>query len=123
MIIGAMTIEGDAVVPVRLRGLPETSIEVRAAIDTGFTEQISLPEGIIRQLGLNIVDEADLSLADGTIIQVRVFSAEVFWLGSWRRVNIAQVEGMPLIGLGLLRGCRLVIEVIEGGRVVIEKVG
>jgi hypothetical protein len=60
------------------------------------------------------------TLADGTESISRAFEAEVHWLGIWLRVLVAEIEGIPLLGMALLGGCFVGIEVKEGGLVEIR---
>lgn len=49
-----------------------------------------------------------------------VYDARVLWRGRERFVPVYEAEGDPLVGMSLLRGSRLTIEVEPGGDVVIE---
>jgi hypothetical protein len=49
-----------------------------------------------------------------------VYDARVLWRGQERFVPVYEAEGGPLVGMSLLRGSRLTVEVEPGGDVVIE---
>jgi hypothetical protein len=45
--------------------------------------------------------------------------ASIHWLGRWRIVAVAIMDGSPLIGMRLLEGCELKIACIPDGPVEI----
>lgn len=49
-----------------------------------------------------------------------MYFAKVLWHGQEREVLALQADGGPLIGMSLLYGSRLVLEVINNGNVTIE---
>ena len=93
-------------------------------IDTGLTEEAALPQDIISRLNLPLAHDADdieLILADGTIAVARVYIASILWHDRIRRVAIASLEGIPLIGMGLMRGSNLSVDAVPGGQVTITE--
>ena len=120
MIVGAVQSDGDAVVSLRVRG-PNGSLSlVEAVVDTGFNDSLTLTPRIVTTLGLLFREEGHYTLADGSEARTRLFAAEVEWSDQWRRVLVAEMEGTPLVGMNLMHGCRLTVDVIEGGRVEIR---
>jgi clan AA aspartic protease len=123
MIVGSVDPNGDAVVPIRVRGSEaesSRSIELPVVVDTGFNEWLTLPPDMITALSLRFREEGRYTLADGSEAASRLFAAEVEWFGRWRRVLIAEMDGGPLMGMALLSGSYLGIEVTSGGRVQIQ---
>lgn len=119
MITGAVQSSGDAVIPLRVRGRPATSVDLAAVVDTGFNDWLALPRSEIAALELPLRETARYTLADGSEVETPLFLAEVEWLGRWRRVLALEMEGGPLIGMAMLRDCRLEIDVTDNGRVTI----
>jgi clan AA aspartic protease len=120
MIVGSVEANGDAVVSLPVRGIHGRVIDVRAAVDTGFNGCLTLSQAEIASLGLSHWDTIRCVLADGSDTISRVFTTEIHWLGQWRRAFIIEAEGGPLLGMELLRGTFLGIEVTAGGRVEIR---
>lgn len=47
---------------------------------------------------------------------------KVLWHGMVRPVAVIAAEGQPLVGMALLRGSRLSVEVLPGGEVAVSEV-
>ena len=122
MIAGRVTPLGQAVVRLRLEapgGPPHTA---DAVVDTGFNGFLALPAQRIRALGLPSIGAKTAILADGTPARVRIFRAIVHWHGTRRVVPALEVHGGALIGMTLLRGSRLTMDVVPNGPVEIEPI-
>jgi clan AA aspartic protease len=102
-------------------GRPDGSfVTVDAVIDTGFTQYLTLPSRTISELGLTRNGTATVVLADGSRKRVPVFKARVRFRGTIRSVDIEESEGDIILGMGMLYGYRLTVDVIEDGDVSIE---
>jgi clan AA aspartic protease len=120
MIVGSVGPGGDAVVRVRVRGPRSTTVESQTVVDTGFNDWLTLSQADIEALALLFREEGRYTLADGSGTVSRLFAAEVEWFGRWRRILVVEMDGGPLLGMGMLRGFFLGVEVIDGGRVEIR---
>lgn len=89
------------------------------AIDTGFTGLMTLPAAEITKLGLPYVMNEYATLADGSIVECRVFQSRIGWHNRLRVVDITETPDMRLIGMRLLRGSLVTIQVEQGGDVEI----
>ncbi len=74
---------------------------------------------MVTALGLSRQSGGTAVLADGSVRQFDIFAAEVTWGGTWREVLVSAVGNEPLMGMRLLAGHKLVIEVVPGGLVEI----
>src|SRR5205085_10870796 len=110
---------GDAVVPLKVRGAGVAPVNIEAVIDTGFNDWLTLPQTMIQSLGLPLREEGRYSLADGSEMNARFFAAQVEWFDQIRHVLVLEMECSPLLGMGMLRGTQLKIQVMTGGRVEI----
>jgi clan AA aspartic protease len=102
-------------------GPDHASVNVQVAIDTGFTGHLTLPPNTVRSLSLPERGFVEVELADGGMTTLGVYEARVLW--HWRplRVPVYEADGGPLIGMSLLRGSTLTIEVIPRGEVTIAE--
>jgi clan AA aspartic protease len=102
-------------------GSDHDSSNIQFAIDTGFTGHLTLPPETVRSLSLPERGFVDVELADGGMATLGVYEARVLW--HWRplRVPVYEADGGPLIGMSLLRGSTLTIEVIPRGEVTIAE--
>ena len=110
----------EAVVPLPILGSGGSRVKVEAVIDTGFTGHLTLPADVVRSLALSRRGFVEVELADGGTTALGVYDARVLWRGRERFVPVYEAEGGPLVGMSLLRGSRLTVEVEPGGDVVIE---
>jgi clan AA aspartic protease len=102
-------------------GFDHASFNIQVAIDTGFTGHLTLPPETVRSLSLPNRGFVEVELADGGMATLGVYEARVLW--HWRslRVPVYEADGGPLIGMSLLRGSTLTIEVIPRGEVTIAE--
>lgn len=121
MIAGEVTPERQGIVRLRVNRPGGPSEEVAAAIDTGFTGFLALPTNTRVRLGLQLVGARRGRLADGRLVLMQLYLANVLWDGVLRRVQVLETGGPCLIGISLLYGYVLTVEAIDGGRVIIEK--
>jgi clan AA aspartic protease len=92
-----------------------------AVIDTGFNGALTLPLEIIRSLSLIRRAPRSLDLADGSTVILDMYKANIGWNGGAQDILVFAAEGDALIGMALLTGYNLTVDVIIGGRVSITK--
>lgn len=93
---------------------------VEAVIDTGFNGFLCLPPVIITALDLSWNASDIVTLGDGSETLFDLYAASVIWDGQYLEIDVAESETEPLIGMALLYGYGLLIDVVEGGAVRIE---
>lgn len=118
MIVGAVNHFREAVIRVVVRG-PSGQSEVDGIVDTGFDGALSLSPRLVSTLGLPFRSRGRAVLADGNEIIFDIYEAVVVWNGKPLRVPVDEADTDPLVGMGLLYGHELTIEVVAGGRVAI----
>jgi len=119
MIQGVVNARHEAVVRVRVRGPGGVESDVDAIVDSGFSASLTLPATTVSALGLVRQFGGTAVLADGSAILFDICAAEVEWDGVWRAVLVSAVGSEPLLGMRLLAGHKLAIEVVPGGLVEI----
>ena len=120
MITGQVSNDREAIITLEILGPQEQKTAVQAILDTGYDGEISLPGELIRQIGLSSAGFRRGMLADGSTVVLSAFLGTLMWHGRQRDVLVAQVDDTPLVGMGLLHGSRLLIDVIPDGTVSIE---
>ena len=110
----------EAVIPLSLQGPAGQARQVEAVIDTGFTGFLTLPPSLVAELGLVFKGTSEATLADGSAVSFDAYDATVFWEGDPRVVLIDEADTTPLVGMLLLNGHNLNMDVEDGGRVVIQ---
>ena len=93
---------------------------MRRVIDTGFNGYLTLPHDLINYLKLQRAGSRHVALGDGNVVVLDVYLAMVLWHGQQREVLALQADGGPLIGMSLLYGNRVMLEVIGDGDVTID---
>jgi len=122
VITGSVTPELEAVLSIELRSLNGQSQTIRAAIDTGFDGVLALPGTVIERLDFPFLGLEKVVLADGSRTVLSTFAATVLWHGKLLRVTAMEAEGGALVGMALLHGSRLTMDVLENGPVRIEPI-
>jgi clan AA aspartic protease len=94
---------------------------VETILDTGFNGSLTLPLDLVAALRLRRRSRSIAVLADGRRERFDVYAATVIWDGAARNVLIQAIDAAPLLGMGLLEGHDLHVEVVIGGAVTIER--
>ena len=92
-------------------------------IDTGFSGEVALPQRTVDQLGLVQKGTTDIRVADGRSANVKVYPLQIEWQGEFRSVEAICTESFPLIGMALLQGSRMCMDVEDAGDVEIKPFG
>jgi clan AA aspartic protease len=120
MITGIVTDRREAVIRIKVRGPAGHEQEIEAIIDTGFDGWLSLPSSLIAHLGLVWHRRGRALLADGNESIFDIYEAVVDWAGATRRIPVDEAETAPLVGISLLEGYELTIQVQRGGIVTLR---
>ena len=120
MIEGAVNSGRQAVITLSIHGPTGRTREVDAVIDTGYSEYLTLPPTIVRQLELPFAGKSRAYLADGSGVFFDLYQATVLWDSQPLPVDAYESNSIPLVGMALLQGHNLNIDVQSGGRVAIQ---
>ncbi len=120
MITGCVTASREAVVSLKVCSPDGTQHDVEAVIDTGFNGSLTLPVTLIEKLDLPWRRRGQAVLADGSKSLFEIYDATIIWDGKRRRIAIDALDAEPLVGMSLLFGHDLTIEVMTGGSVLIK---
>jgi clan AA aspartic protease len=93
-----------------------------AIVDTGFNGWLSLPPDLIAQLNLRWKRRGRALLGDGSECVFNIYEAVVVWDGDYLTIPIDEADSEPLVGMLLMEGYQLIVQVFEGGNVELQKV-
>lgn len=120
MITGIVTTAREAVISLTVRGPTGQEQEIQSVIDTGFDGSLTLPPALIAALELPWRRRGRALLADGNESVFDIYEATVMWDGIPRRISVDEVDIIPLVGMALLYGYELTVQIVEGGSVLIR---
>ncbi len=121
MITGIVNEHHEALIPLRVRNSQGREENILAVVDTGFNGSLSLPSELISKLELEFQRRGLAQLADGSEIIFNIYNGWVIWDELPRRVKIDEANTDPMIGMNLLSGFQLKIDVERGGAVTIQQ--
>ena len=120
MIVGI--VQGrEPLIRLTIRGFRGRRQEIEAVIDTGYTGWLTLPPSVIGALNLRWRTVGRGTLADGSVSLFDVYQAKVLWDGRVRAVFVDEIDATPLVGMSLLRGSELKMQVRARGKVTIKQ--
>jgi clan AA aspartic protease len=119
MITGVVTASREATIRLLIQEASGQLQPLDALIDTGFSGFLTLPSARIASLGLLWLSRQQGLLADGSIQVFDVYAATVEWDGQLRLVEVEAADTDVLLGMSLLAGYELRIQVLPGGLVTL----
>lgn len=120
MITGVVQL-GEGRIRLMLKGRRGREQEIEAVIETGYTASLTLPPALIQALGLRWQTVDRFKLADGSLCVFDVYEAKVLWDGKLREILVDEADADPLVGMRLLKGHELKMQVRYRGKVTIER--
>ena len=122
MIRGTVNADFDAIVNLSICSSKGKVCSQDAIIDTGFNGWLSLPPDLIAKLNLKWKRRGRAILGDGSQCIFNVYEAVIVQDERYRTIPIDEADSEPLVGMSLMEGYQLIIQVFEGGNVEIQKV-
>ncbi len=120
MIEGVVNTAHEAVITLAIQGPSGQASEIDAVVDSGFSGFLTVTPALVSELGFNLRGTGRATLADGSEAKFEVYDVTVLWDGRRRHIEAEAADTTPLVGMRLLAGHSLYMEVEDGGRVVIE---
>ena len=120
MITGTVTAYLEAMIPLTVQGPGGQEHDIEALIDTGFDGWLTLPASLISTLHLAWRRRGRAMLADGSEALFDTYEATVIWDGRPRRIAVDAVNSDPLVGMSLLNGYELTVQIMDEGNVQIK---
>ena len=121
MINGVVSSDRQVVIPLTILGNAGYDRNIEAIVDTGFDGWLSLPPSLIAALALQWRQRGRAFLADGSECVFDIYEGTVVWDGQNVRIPVHEAETAPLVGMSLLDGYELFVQVRSSGNVTIRK--
>jgi clan AA aspartic protease len=121
MITGVVNAEFEPIIPLSIRRSDGQIFTQDAIVDTGFNGWLSLPPDLITQLNLRWKRRGRAMLGDGSECIFNIYEAVVIWDGTLLTIPVDEADSEPLVGMSLMEGYQLTIQVSEGGQVELRK--
>ena len=119
--IGRTVVGDEARVELTVEGIRGQSKTIEAVVDTGFSSWLTLPPDLIKSLELPWYSVEEGILADGSTCRYDVFEAAVIWDGKLRPIFVDAADIEPLVGMKLMRGYELRVQVRERGKITLKR--
>ena len=123
MILGVVNATYEPVVTLALQGPSGRTREIEAVVDTGFSGFLTVTPELATELGLEFRNFGRAILADGREVSFPYYDVTAVWDGQRISIEAEAADTAPLVGMRLLDGHSLYMEVQDGGRVVIQATG
>jgi clan AA aspartic protease len=115
-----MNSQREAIVRLVVVGPEGQESQIEAVLDTGYTGSLTLPSAVVASLSLPFRGRGSALLGDGSESEFDIHEATVTWAGKRRLAAVDVAETDPLLGIGLLLGNELTVQVITGGVVALR---
>lgn len=120
MITGRVNGDLEALVQISVEDNRGNYRAFECVLDTGSDGFVAVPADIIQELGLISRGSRRTGLVNDTEAMIPVYLAVVAWRGELSEVSVLQTEQDFLVGMALLENSTLIVEVWDGGNVLIE---
>ena len=117
MIRGTVNGNLEAILPIKLHGAIDATVNLYAAVDTGFDGFLILDEKTVELLDLPIMSTRRVVLGDSSTAVMKSVRVDVEFAGRESSVIALVSKEDSMIGMRLMLGWNLRIHVREGGTV------
>ncbi|MBC8142452.1 MAG: clan AA aspartic protease [Armatimonadetes bacterium] len=119
MITGEVFYRCEAILRLTVKHPSESAkADLEAVIDSGFSDALLIEESLAVSLNLPVLQAVPYRLGDGSRTFMNRYLLTLFWNGKDQSViATAPVGGGTLVGMKLLYGYSLTIDVVDGGAV------
>lgn len=122
MITWFVNVEFEPIIPLSIRRVDGKDFTQDAIVDTGFNGWLSLPADLIAELNLKWKRRGRAILGDGSECVFNVYEAVVIWDDTLLTIPVDEADAEPLVGMSLMEGYQLTMQVFEGGQVELRKI-
>lgn len=122
MISGVVNAEFEPIIPLSIRRSDGKVFTQDTIVDTGFNGWLSLPPDLTTYLNLTWKRRGRAILGDGSECVFDVYETVVVWDGILLTIPVDEADSEPLVGMSLMEGYQLTVQIFEGGQVELRKV-
>jgi clan AA aspartic protease len=122
MIIGVVNAEFEPIIPLSIRRSDGKVFTQDGIVDTGFNGWLSLPPDLIAELNLKWKRRGRAILGDGSECVFNVYEVVVAWDDTLLTIPVDEADAEPLVGMSLMEGYQLTMQIFEGGQVELCKI-
>ena len=122
MITGIVNRDFEPIITLSVYGADGKIYTQNAIVDTGFNGWLSLPPDLITQLNLRWKRRGRAILGDGSECVFNIYEAILIWDGDIITIPVDEADSEPLLGMSLMNGYQLMVQVFPGGLVELSKV-
>ena len=117
---GIVNSKGESILRLVVGDHETQRVVVDSVVDTGYTGSLTLPPATIVTLDLKWRGSEDVVLGVGCTQRFDVYSTRIIWNAKFRPIKANEADTDLLVGLGLLYGYQMCIQVKDGGSVKIR---
>ena len=121
MITGTVNADFEPIISLLIRRSDGEVFTQDAIVDTGFNGWLSLPPDLIAELNLRWKRRGRAILGDGSECVFNIYEVVVIWDGALLTIPVDEADSDPLVGMSLIEGYQLTIQVSENGYVELRK--
>lgn len=96
-------------------------VKSKQSLTRAITEWLTLPVDVITALRLRFWSLERCELADGSECQFEVHVGTVVWDGKGREIHVDRADTVPLVGMKLMKGFELKMQVRPRGTITIKR--
>ncbi|MGL4497914.1 MAG: clan AA aspartic protease [Planktothrix sp.] len=122
MITGIVNRDFEPIIPRSVYDSDGKNYTQDAIVDTGFNGWLSLPPDLSAQLNLRWKRRGGAILGDESECVFNICEAVLVWDGELLTIPIDEADSEALVGMSMMDGYQLVVQVFPGGLVELSKV-
>ena len=119
---GIVNSKGESILRLVVGDHETQRVVVDSVVDTGYTGFLTLPPATIVTLDLKWRGSEDVVLGDGCTQRFDVYSARIIWDGKFRPIKVNEADTDSLVGLELLYGYQMCIQITDCGSVEVRSI-
>ena len=121
MIEGVVNLTRWPVVDASLLDADGAARTIEARVDTGFSDDLTLPGAVIERLRLEPLDRSNYRIGNNSTATFNTYAAAIRWRDLAHGIIVLESEVSPVIGVCLLWGNNLSVDFRHGGDVSISE--